>query len=363
MSASLYQPIYLALVAIMAVLIGFSRVSSPGYSLQDRGSNWFFPFLISVAFAVWLGLRPVSSLFGDTVNYAIEYQMKDIHNVQMDWSGEWLWQWLMIACKKMGLSVNLFFLIVELIYVLTAFFAVKRFMPSDTMLGMVFLMGSLMYFTFGVNGLRNGMACHIVLLAISLLLDDKYVVGALLCLVAFGLHRSTILPIAAAVGAIFVIRDFRYALIFWIASIFISLVAGGAISNFFAGLGFDDRMTQYINIQDMSAFSREGFRWDFLLYSSMPVVMGWYICIRRKVSDNWYNVICMVYCLCNAFWIMVIRSAFSNRFAYLSWFIYPLVIAYPLVNLPVWNDQDRKTGLILIAYVAFTAFMLTFIWG
>ena len=67
-------------------------------------------------------------------------------------------------------------------------------------------------------------------------------------------------------------------------------------------------------------------------------------------------------CLCNAFWIMVIRSAFSNRFAYLSWFIYPIVIAYPLVNLRVWDDQDRKTGWILLSYVGFTAVMIAFVW-
>jgi hypothetical protein len=235
-------------------------------------------------------------------------------------------------------------------------------MPSDPMLGLIFLMSSLMYYTFGMNGIRNGMACHIVLLAISLLLDSKYVWGALLCLVAFGVHRSTLLPIAAAVVAILGFRDFRYALYFWVFSIFVSLVAGGAISNFFASLGFDDRMTQYINNQNMSEFSREGFRWDFLLYSSMPVVMGWYICIKRKISDNWYNVICMAYCLCNAFWVMVIRSAFSNRFAYLSWFIYPIVIAYPLINLPVWNDQDSKTGWILLAYVGFTVGMMAIVW-
>ena len=230
------------------------------------------------------------------------------------------------------------------------------------MLGLVFLMGSLMFFSFGTNGLRNGMACHMVLLAISFLLDDKYVAGILLSLAAFGIHRSTALPIVAAAAAMLGFRDFRYALVFWMASIFIALVAGDAVENFFAGLDFDNRMNQYVGIDDMSQFHREGFRWDFLLYSAMPVVMGWYVCIRRKISDNWYNVICMVYCLSNAFWIMVIRSAFSNRFAYLSWFIYPIVIAYPLVNLPIWEDQDRKNGWILFAYVAFTIFMLTIFW-
>ena len=59
---------------------------------------------------------------------------------------------------------------------------------------------------------------------------------------------------------------------------------------------------------------------------------------------------------------MVIRSAFSNRFAYLSWFMYPTVVAYPLIYLPLWEDQDRKTGWILLGYCAFTAFMWFVVW-
>ncbi|MCR5464845.1 MAG: EpsG family protein [Bacteroidales bacterium] len=358
-----YEPLYLAFIVLVSVWIGVRRIISPDNSYQTRGSGWLIPFLISLAFAIWLGFRPISGMaFGDTANYAMEYPRLGVHDVKMDWNSEWIWQWLMVGCKSAGLSVSMFLLVVELIYVLTAFFAAKRFMPSDPMMGMLFVMGSLMFFSFGVNGIRNGMACHIVLLAISLLLDDKYVWGILLSLVAFGIHRSTALPLVAVFVAILGFRDFRYAMAFWILSILISSVAGDTVSGFFASLGFDDRMTQYVSIRDMSQFSKKGFRWDFLLYSAAPVFMGWYICVYKKLQDNWYNVICMVYSLCNAFWIMVIRSAFSNRFAYLSWFIYPIVIAYPLVNLHVWDKQDRNTGWILLAYVGFTGLMFTFVW-
>ena len=54
---------------------------------------------------------------------------------------------------------------------------------------------------------------------------------------------------------------------------------------------------------------------------------------------------------------MLIRSSFSNRFAYLSWFMYPLVLAYPLLTLPIWKEQGKKTGLILMAHMGFTYFM------
>lgn len=362
MRAALYEPVYLVLILILSALSGFRRLSSPSYIQQEKGSGWMLPLLVSVALTFWIGLRPVHYLFGDSVNYAMEYRLKDIYSVQIDWHQEWLWQWLLIGCKSLGMSVNSFFLVVAAGYILCAFWAVKRILPDDPMLGMVFVVSSLMFYAFGVNGLRNGLACHIVLLAMSYLLDDKYVVGGLLCLAAFGIHRSTALPIAAILAGIFLIRDIRFAVAFWVLSIMISLVAGGAVSSFFVSLGFDDRMNNYTLAQDMSMFSHTGFRWDFLLYSAVPVAMAWYVCVVRRISDSWYDVICMTYCLCNAFWVMVIRSAYSNRFAYLSWFLYPFVIAYPLIKLPVWDDQDRKTGLAVLAYSGFTAFMLFFIW-
>ena len=364
MEAHLYEPIYLALIMLLSGWIGFRHIFSSDYSLQEKGSRFFLPMVICIALVFWIGYRPISYQFGDTVGYALEYRMLQIRNVRMDWSREWLWQWLMVGCKAAGLSVEVFFTIVAGGYILSALWAVKRLMPRNPLLGTLFVLSSLMFFTFSVNGLRNGLACHLVLLAITFLLDDKYVVGGILCLVAFGIHRSTLLPIAATLAGLFFIRDVRYSIIFWAASILISLLVGDTVSGFFASLGFDDRMTTYTTAKgiDMGQFSRTGFRWDFLLYSSGPVLMAWYICIRREIRDNWYDVICTAYCLCNAFWLMVIRSAYSNRFAYLSWFLYPIVIAYPLINLPVWEDQDKKTGWILLAYSSFSAFMLAFVW-
>lgn len=363
MSAELYQPVFLWSVIAICFWMGFNRVSSPDNHIQEEGSHFLFPFILSLFLAFWIGFRPVSYVFGDTANYALEYSLKEVQDVTMNWHSEWIWQWLMTGCKAAGLPVQVFFAIIGFGYVMSACWAVKRLMPADPMLGLAFLLASLMFFSYATNGLRNGLACHIVLLAYSFLLDSKWVPGAAFCLLALGIHRSTLLPIAGILTGIFLLRNVRYAIAFWILSIFISLVAGGPVSNFFASLGFDDRMTQYTQtLDDFSAFSHAGFRWDFLLYSSFPVILAWYICVQKGISDNWYNALVVAYCFCNAFWIMVIRSAFSNRFAYLSWFIYPVVVAYPLICLPVWEDQDRKTGWILLGYCTFTAFMWFVVW-
>lgn len=362
MNPLIYQEVFTGATALLAVVMGVSRITSPDNSYQQNGSRLYLPLFLCLVLTLWFGFRPISPVFGDTVNYALEYNSLDPQHVSMDWSNEWFWQGLMNGCRAAGFSLSAFFTIVAAGYVLSAFWAVRLFLPKDPMLGTLFLLSSLMFFPFAVNGLRNGLACHLVLLGAAWLFDDKWVPGLLTLLAAAGIHRSALLPILAIVFARFLFRNVRYAIAIWFTAILVSLPAGNAFANIFARLGFDERMSIYTSITDLSAFSKAGFRWDFLLYSAAPVVMAWYVCIKKDLQDNWYNAICTVYCLCNAFWVLVIRSAFSNRFAYLSWFLYPIVIAYPLVNMPIREDQDRFTGWILIAYAGFSAFMWFIFW-
>jgi hypothetical protein len=364
MSAALYQPVYLIALAVLCLTFGLRYASSRGYELQEEGSSMLLPIVIGTVLIFWLGNRPLSGYyFGDTSTYALSYIGNDGGSVNADWSREWVWALLVSSCRTAGLSVSWFFTVVEAGYVVVALWAVKRMMPDNTLLGTLFVISSLSYYSYGINGIRNGLACHIIILGISFLADRKYMLCAVLFLTALGIHRSTMLPIAASVAGAFFLKSPKYAVYAWMTSIFVSLLAGGVVTSFFASLGLDDRMNSYIDTSnDMSGFSKTGFRWDFLLYSAMPVLMIWYICVKRQVSDTWYDLIATVYCLSNAFWIMVIRSSFSNRFAYLSWFIYPIVIAYPLANLEVWDDQDKKIGAILLTYCGFTVFMQAVYW-
>ena len=361
-----YTETYLYVAFAVAMIIVNKYISSSGNTvMKQQRDNMLLPFAICVVLAFWLGFRPFSAEFGDSYQYALGFDGLEPYNVKFSWDGEWFWAWLQVFCKMLGMDHSGFFTVVYFFYVLSALFAVKIFMPNKTMLGMAFVWTSLMYFSFGVNGLRNGMACHMLLLGFALILKGQMWIlpGVGFFLLAFGTHRSTMLPIAAFVVGRYIIRDAKYAVYFWLLSIPVSLVAGGAVTSFFSGLGFDDRMSGYSDVNnDMSAFSHTGFRWDFLFYSMWPVVMTWVNCVKRKCDDNWYRVLSVTYCLANAFWVMVIRASYSNRFAYLSWFLYPIIIAYPLVNIDTWEDQDRKTGYILMAYAGFTFLMDTVYW-
>ena len=133
-------------------------------------------------------------------------------------------------------------------------------------------------------------------------------------------------------------------------SIFISL---------FTTLGFgDDRLASYLS-GELSSDTR--FRWDFLFYSAFPVFAGWYFIIKKQFNDKYYYHILNTYLICNAFWILVIRANFSNRFAYLSWFLMAFVIIYPLLKQQFFKNQQVIIAKVVTAYFLFT-FLMYFIY-
>ena len=331
---------------------------------------------MTVFVSYFIGLREIAKDFGDTVGYANHYEHIGSLTQYMTPSltGEWLWENIQVFIQhNIGLNVHEYFWFISFVYyggmLLCSFLLVRK----NLWISMMFFFTAFSTYSYSTNGIRNGFACSLVLVAIALLAlstsesrktgeNQVKVVGAiLLMLCALFCHRSTMLPSVAALTALYVVKDTKWALRFWLISIAVSLVAGPMIEHFFSALGFDDRMSSYSAGQykehHAEKFSHVGFRWDFLLYSSAPVALIWYVTRRRKFTDPAFAIIANTYLFCNAFWIMVIRAAYSNRFAYLSWFIHPLVFAYVLLRMNLWKDQDRKTALIFFLYSGFTFFM------
>ena len=145
----------------------------------------------------------------------------------------------------------------------------------------------------------------------------------------------------------------------WLACIPLSLALGTFWITLFASLGFaDDRFSAYLTTDfDTEIFASTGFRWDFLFHSSFAVVAGWYFVIKRGFDDKIYKQLLNTYLICNGFWILVIQANYSNRFAYLSWFMMALIIIYPLLKRRFFKLQHNVIGNIVVAYFAFTYLM------
>lgn len=364
--ASLYSSVFLYTIIVLT-FVALSKVKSAGYNQIIRGRDNFVPALvISFVLALWLGMRPLSGYyFGDTSNYAHRYELFAFGYIVEPEKGssEWIWNKFMYICSQI-MDVNGFFTLVDLGYFGFTLWACKRLTGNNALISLLFVLGAFSFYTYGVNGIRNGLACSIVLLIFSYANGNKrdMIIAGLLSFVAFNVHRTTILPISMMFMSLWCIKTFKTAYTFWLLSILISLVAGGAVTAFFAALGFDDRLS-YLSSMDDDMFSHTGFRWDFLIYSMMPIVLGYYVVIKRGIKDKTYLMLLNTYTLSNAFWVMVIRANYSNRFAYLSWFMYPIVLAYPLLKLDIWGaEQGRRLNQIMLAHIGFTWVMTTFYW-
>ena len=117
-------------------------------------------------------------------------------------------------------------------------------------------------------------------------------------------------------------------------------------------------MASYLNAEvSKEEFSQTGFRWDFLLYSALPIFIGRFAIIKQQAIDKTYTFILHTYIFSNAFWVLINTASYSNRFAYLSWFLYPIVLIYPFCKIRFVQNQSVILAVLLIGLTAFTYFM------
>lgn len=348
-----YRLVYYIVMCSLCWITAFSYMSSNTCNKLLQKNSCIFPILFALLIAYYLGLRPVSGrYFVDMLMYNHYWNIVDVntHISYFDWHKEWFFQFLVIYCKKMVRDAHFWFLVVELFYVGAQIWACKKLLFENVWLALLFVLFSSSFFSFGTNGIRNGMACSLMMLSIAFFCDRKKIstaIGLFIFLLAMGCHRSVIVPMVGFLVSRFIIKDLKKALWVWGICIILSVLGGSFFQNLIMGLGFDDRMATYGASDRMSRFSHVGFRWDFLIYSSIPLLLVYYV-VKKNIQDRTFNILAGTYIIANSVWVLVCRVAFSNRFAYLSWFMFGLVVAYAIIRLPIWRDQDYKAGLALI---------------
>ena len=364
--ASLYSPLFFSFFCLWGLFVGLQYYNSKGTLQTQRQESALVGWVVALMIAIWLGMRPNSgTYFGDTANYAIIFRAFQPTDFVIDFKKEWLWDSLYYITKNLGYDIHFLFTVVSLLYMVTGYAAIRILIPHKPIITLILFCGSLMFFSFATNGLRNGLACHVTLLVFVLYFKEQRILAAVIAFLAYSIHHSVGIPLAGFICSLFIYKRPHWSIIIWGLSIVASLLLGNSLTGFIEQFSVDERLQGYTNLEQGGEgvqFSSYGFRWDFLAYSAMPIVLGYYTILKKRITDNWYSVLFSTYCLANAFWVIFIRAAFSNRFAYLSWFMYPIVVAYPLFFFKLWNDQDKKVGQIILAYVGFTAVMQFLYW-
>ena len=317
--------------------------------------NAMWGIVFTILLILYMGLRPINSAFGDTVNYAHRfYEMQQSHEpFQWTWSEEWLFSNIFNWFSKNS-DIHTFFLLCSFIYNGSLWLAMVRVFKNYYYIPLLVIFGMFTFWPYGVNGVRNGLGASIFILAMTYI--NKPSIMITLGLLACGFHKSIYLMMAAG-GLAWFIKNSYYYLIGWIACIGISYTAGFRIQHLLAGFGEDKRFSGYLTGDNMIGETLQMsmvFRWDFLAYSAMAVFVGYYFIFRRNFKDEYYHWIYNTFLATNAFWILVIRAAYSNRFAQISWFIMPIVLIYPFLKQRFWTNHEKMLGYAILLFYAFT---------
>lgn len=351
--------IWINATSIIGLLYALYIMSCSNKKLLRGTDNNVIPLFFIILVTFYIGLRPIWC-YADTYLYTLMFNLTQ--------SGEWLalknnaeepfFTFIEYLCIEFT-DASGWLLVIAIFYVVGMGIAAYRWMPRHLFLAIIFCFTAFSFFTYGTNGIRNGMASSIALVGLSFFCKGniRMLIGYGLLFLGMTTHKVIGVVIVAATVAMFLKRT-GINLSIWLLCIILGLLFQDYFKDMFTWLADDDRMTDYLT-QEVSddVFSKTGFRWDFIIYSAAPILLGWYTIVKKGVTDKTYMFLLHTYIFANAFWILINTVAYSNRFAYASWFMYPILLAYPLAKFNIFKHQGPVTGLILIASVAFTYIM------
>ena len=347
---SYYDVFYYFMLFVCIIAFFHTQVLQPdeqkAKSFNSVGSWGLFMLILT-----FIGFRPVSGVFIDMTTYAHIFERYSYGAYVID--SDYGFSYFILFCTK-TMTLESFFFICAIIYVVPLFVVSKKWFPNYHFYAFLLLVASMSFFAYGVNGIRNGMATSLFIMALSYYKRNT-ILMILFFIISLSFHTSMLLPLAAFVLSYFVTDTKKYYF-FWILSIILSISMGGIWENIFASIGFgDDRFATYLTADvDARRFASIGFRYDFLAYSAVPIILSIHYKYKKGYESIIYDRILHTYMITNGFWIMIIRANYSNRFAYLSWFLMALVVIYPILDKKLWDNQYKKLGYLLIFYYAFT---------
>ena len=363
--ASFYQNIYMILVTLLTYNVSqrykvmtTDRLVTNQPWLSFRGISMSSALIVCVLFTLFIGLRPVSYVFCDMANYATDYDRGVGGYFAFDWDAEnKIWDNLFAWWTANSLGFNNLMLLMCALNFGCTFAACRRLFPNDTLIAFLVFLGAFSTFTYAVNGVKAGTAAAVFLLAVSYYKNWKICIPLLLA--AYGFHHSMIMPVGSFVIACFY-KNSKVLLGIWIVCVVISALHITWFQELFATMSADRaadaRGADYLMATGDDAYIT-GFRPDFILYSAAPVIVGRIAILRKNIRSEFYEFFLNLYIITNSIWMLCMYASYSNRIAYLSWGLYPLVLIYPFLK-EKWGEGQYRTFYKVVWYhLGFTLVM------
>src|SRR5690554_1575895 len=344
----LYLSILLTLAFFTMIYIAFQESRLPIPTISRH-----FSLLLCVFVVCIIAFYPITP-YSDKDSYLNAFNNISFEQVFVAKDVGWAFYTYLI--KNIFNNANVFFALTACIYVGGYYiFSFKNFAKEYLFIFLLVSFTSFGFFAYGVNTLRAGFSLSLLLIA--LVYNKKNWIFITLAIFSVLCHKSMLLPLLA-----FVITKYynepKMFFKFWLFALLISFINIGFISEFIqTNLGsFDERSEGYLSNDSVSRYN-SGFRVDFIIYSFIPILVGYYYLIKLKIYDEFYIRLFNTYLIANSFWLLVIRMQFTDRMAYLSWFLIPFILLYPLLKYQLNIKQRLYVGIIVFIIISFTTLM------
>lgn len=359
--AYFYRYIYLIIVTILSFFIYQKyKYLTPesGRLIKTRGNQ---TILLAIFFIIFIGMRPESGIFVDMMNYKLYYSVLYYGEpFRFDWVADnFLFDNYFHYLASKHMPISYFFITMSIIYFGCSYIGIKRLFPNHSMAAYLVFLAAFSTFSYATNGIKAGAAASIFIMALGYM--DKKIICLTLAFVSLGFHHSMQLPIAALIFT-FLLKNPKWFFFGWGVCLLMAILHITYFQNLFGGMT-DEQGASYLIVQEDNTAGGIRFRPDFILYSAIPIWIGYQYEMKKKLTSKIYSTLLHFYLVTNAVWMLCMYASFNNRVAYLSWFIYPIVIIYPYLYIDNSEKKYVKFSKAVKYHLYFTLFMFFIYYG
>lgn len=315
---------------------------------------------LAICAAIFIGFRPNHRVFADTVGYVASYEALQGADFSYNQDSENLvFDHLFLWMSSNQFSYSAFFLVIALVYFVGYYLACQKLFPEKSYVAFLAFLGAFSTFSYATNGIKHGAAA--ALLACAVAFRERKVLTVILLLLCIGFHHAMTFCVIAFVICYFY-KNTKVYLYIWLIALVLALAHITYLQHFFAGVISDKKSAGYMIAQGGWL---TGMRYDFVLYSVVPIAIGWYRIYKQRIVDEGYVFVLNLYTLLNSLWLICMYASFTNRIAALSWGLYPIVLMYPFIQDASEDGGvcNKRMSIVLLGHLTFTLMMQIVYYG
>lgn len=336
----------ISLIVILHLLLKDSRKN------QVPPINPILNILINIFVILFIAFFPIENS-SDKKAYTLMLNNIDEISTIKDYG----WYYYNFFYKLFFDNEMLFFLITSILYFLGFYVFFKSFIQRKYLFYILLTtFASLGYLAYGVNTIRAGLALSFFLLAFSK--KNKRITFLLLMIISVSIHKSISILIFGLFITYF-IKNTKTYLFIWVLSLIISALDLNSVSSILNWTSnFDERVGKYLITDTNKLYQSAGFRIDFIIYSLLPLIFGYFYIFRLNFKNSTYIRLFNLYIIVNSFWLLIIRIPYADRFAYLSWFLLPFLMLYPLFLIKIIKNRKLKLSINMLLIIGINLILL-----